>query len=349
MEKYEEESRSDLRNLFIQIPCLNEEKTLPLVIKTLPAQISGIDNIYLLVINDGSSDNTYKVASDIGVDFIINNKKTMGLAQSFKRGLETCLYLGADIIINIDGDNQYKGEDIRKLVQKIVEDKCDLVIGCRNIIQQREFNFIKKMFHLLGNRLVNLFCKSSITDITSGLRGITSAAAVNLHIKNEFSYTIEMIIQSLSFGMVIGKIDIMTNKKTRKSRLYKSNFSFILSQAKIIIHTSIFYYPTRFFSILSAIFCFLSLILATRIMYFLYLYPDLPSFKTGSGILLVIFILLAALCLIVVLLSFIFAGLRITVDDIRHRVRNIELNKKIKPSGFKIVIAKHFGKWKGFA
>ena len=172
--------------LFIQIPCFNEEKTLQYVINDLPLDIKGIEKIYTLVIDDGSTDNTVDVAKSLGVDFIVKNRHRLGLARSFSKGFEASLYLGADIIVNTDGDNQYQGADIPKLVKEILDKKADVVIGCRDIEGNKEFSLLKKILQKLGSNLVRHISATNIPDTTSGFRGVNRTAAIKLFITNNY-------------------------------------------------------------------------------------------------------------------------------------------------------------------
>ncbi|MFH1716071.1 MAG: glycosyltransferase family 2 protein [Planctomycetota bacterium] len=186
--------------LFIQIPCFNEEETLPLVVSDLPRKIEGIDEIYTLIIDDGSTDNTVEVAKRLGIDYVVKNGRNLGLAASYGRGIEACLFLGADIIVNTDGDNQYQGADIDKLVKPILDKHCDIVVGCRNINEQSEFPWIKKVLQRLGSRVVRHLSKADadVPDAPSGFRAVSRMAAIRLSVMNGFSYTIEMLIGGLT-------------------------------------------------------------------------------------------------------------------------------------------------------
>ena len=334
------------KKLFIQIPCFNEEKTLPSVIADLPDSIEGIDEIYTLVIDDGSTDKTVAVAKEIGVDFIVQNHRNLGLAKSFSKGIEACLYLGADIIVNTDGDNQYCGADIPELVKPLLMNRTDIVVGCRNITSHKEFSWLKKSLQLLGSKVVRLLSKTDVPDVTSGFRAISKEAGIRCYYMNGFSYTVEMLIQAGRTNLTIDSVPIRTNPKTRESRLFKSMPDFILKQLQIMITLYIFYRPFKLFGILSAISMGVSILLSSRIFYHLwFLNSELAKFKTGTGILLMVTAVVTILFLIAGVLASVLSGLRFLAIDIRSRIREIEINLNHKPLNCKIITAKKMFQW----
>ena len=304
--------------LIIQIPCFNEEKTLDNVIRGLPKKINGIKNIETLIINDGSQDKTQEVAIKSGVDYILRNPRNMGLSVSFQNGIETCLYLGADIIVNTDGDNQYKGNDINKLVDSIVNKDADMVIGCRNFDNHPEFSKIKIIFQKLGSKLVNVISGIKIPDVTSGFRAYSKLTAQKIIIFNKFSYTVESLIQSGSQGSKILYVPIIVNKKTRNSRLFKSNLQYIFQQSLVIIKTFIFYKPLPFFFTLAFSFLFIAIIFGLRFFYYLsYVEESKQVFKMGSGILLQFSIVISFLSFLGGFLCMVLSGTRSLIENIR--------------------------------
>jgi glycosyltransferase involved in cell wall biosynthesis len=332
--------------LFIQIPCLNEDQTLGLVISGLPTKIEGIDEIYTLVINDGSTDNTFNVAKKLGIDYIVNNHCKIGLAKSFSKGLEACLYLGADIIVNIDGDNQYHGADIAKLITPILEQKADIVVGCRDIKNHKEFSRLKKFLQGLGSNIVRRLSKTKVPDTTSGFRALSRTAAIKSSVMSNFSYTLEMLIQSKKLGLKVTWQSIRVNPKARESRLFKSIPNFLRKQIKTIAKVYLFYYPIRFFTKLSCAFLALSVLLALRICYFLWIAdPANLKFKTGTGALLIFSSIVSILSISTGLLASILSGLRFLMLDMRIRIRNIELEQKIIPLDIDITTAPSFFNW----
>ncbi len=236
--------------LIIQIPCFNEESTLPATIGDFPDKIDGIDIIETLIIDDGSTDRTIEVAKELGVNHIIHNTNNLGLARSFQKGLDACLDFGADIIVNTDGDNQYAGCDIPKLVKPIIDGNAEIVVGDRQTHKIKHFSVFKKFLQKLGSRVVRQLSGTSVPDVVSGFRAISRDAALRLNIISPYSYTIEMVIQAGKKNMAITHVPISTNAKTRESRLFKSIPNFINRQLSSMIRMYAMYEPLRvFFSI----------------------------------------------------------------------------------------------------
>ena len=260
--------------LVIQIPCLNEAETLPRTLGDLPGQVPGFDQIEILVIDDGSTDDTVAVAQALGVDRIVSHKRNRGLASSFQTGIETALAMGADVIVNTDGDNQYHGADIPRLTDPILDGRADIVIGDRQIGTIRQFGPVKTWLQGLGSRVVSSLAGAQVPDAVSGFRAISRAAALRLTILSRFSYTTEMIIQAGNKQLVIESIPVGTNVVTRPPRLFKSTPGFIAAQGVTMIRMYAMYRPMRFFFILGA--C-LSVVGSIPILRFLYF------FFTGNG------------------------------------------------------------------
>ena len=260
--------------LIIQIPCYNEEFTLPEVIKDLPSQVEGFDKVEILIIDDGSIDNTLKVAKELGVHHIVQLGSNRGLATAFKTGIEYALDLGADVIVNTDGDNQYCGSDIPKLTKPIIDKKADLVVGCRPIKNHPEFNFLKKFLQWFGSWILRKISRTNIKDAASGFRAFSRETCQRMSIVSKFSYTMESLIQAGNSGLRIASVDIRINKKTRNSRLFKSIPEFIYKSASTILTMFLLYRPGRFFTFCSSIFLLPSFILGLRFIYFVYINPE---------------------------------------------------------------------------
>lgn len=233
--------------LIIQIPCYNEEKTLPLTIKDLPKQIGGIDKIEVLVINDGSTDRTAEVARELKVDKVVTILKNTGLAYAFKAGIDTAIGMGADIIVNTDGDNQYRGDDIKLLVDPILKGRAHIVVGCRNISQIGHFSPVKKLLQAIGSRVVRKFSNTEVRDVTSGFRAYSKEAALKINIFSDYTYTLESIIQAGRNNMAIECVDIGINSKLRESRLIKSTLRYVLRSAITILRIYLMYEPLKSF------------------------------------------------------------------------------------------------------
>ena len=216
--------------LIVQIPCLNEEKTLPETINDIPRTIEGIDAVEILIIDDGSTDRTVDVARELGVDHIVSNRGNKGLALTFMKGVNACLRLGADIIVNTDGDNQYNGADIAKLVQPILKGEADIVVGDRKTETIAHFSFIKKKLQKMGSMMVRFLSGTRVPDAVSGFRAFSRDAAMQLNVVSAYSYTVETIIQAGNKKLSIASVPVGTNPKTRESRLVKSIPRFIMQQ-----------------------------------------------------------------------------------------------------------------------
>jgi glycosyltransferase involved in cell wall biosynthesis len=254
--------------LIIQIPCLNEEKTLPATVADLPKSIEGIDEIEVLVIDDGCTDRTTEVARELGVDHVYTHKTNQGLGRAFRSGLDNALKLGADIIVNTDGDGQYCGSDIPALIQPILSDEADIVIGNRRTAGNPEFSLIKKCLQWLGSHVVRSLSGTQVPDAVSGFRAISRSAAIRLNILSKFSYTVEMIIQAGNKQLNVVSVAIQTNAMTRKSRLFQNTPQFVSRQLVSMIRMYVMYRPMRFFFYLGTVFTLGGIVPILRFLYF---------------------------------------------------------------------------------
>lgn len=236
-----------MTKLIVQIPCLNEQETLPQTVADIPRQIDGIDKVEILIIDDGSSDDTIAVARACGVDHIVSNPTNKGLAYSFQRGLDACLELGADIIVNTDGDNQYCGADIPKLVAPILAGEADLTLGDRRTSSIEHFSPLKKRLQRLGSRFVSRLAGTDVADAVSGFRGFSAKAARSLTVRSTFSYTTETLIQAGKKRLTIKSIPIRTNDVTRPSRLFRSIPQFLARSGKTMLRAYAMYEPLKIF------------------------------------------------------------------------------------------------------
>jgi glycosyltransferase involved in cell wall biosynthesis len=255
--------------LIIQISCYNEEETIAETLKALPKKLEGIDKIEILIINDGSTDQTLAVAKKHGVDHILSFKRNQGLARSFMAGLNESLKHGADIIVNTDGDNQYRADDIPNLVKPILEGKADMVVGARPISRIKHFSFTKKLMQKIGSWLVRRVSHTEVLDAPSGFRAITRNAALKLNVFNTFTYTHETIIQAGLKNMVIQNVPVRVNAVKRSSRLFKSIPLYIIRSFIAILRMLVVYRPFRFFFTIGAIFLFAGFIFGIRYLYYL--------------------------------------------------------------------------------
>lgn len=313
--------------LIIQIPCLNEEKTLPMTIKDIPEKINGISKIEILIIDDGSTDRTVEVAKSLGVDHIVKFPKNKGLAEAFKAGIDACLKLGADIIVNTDADNQYKGADIPKLIAPILHGEYDMIVGDRKTDSIPHFSRIKKFFQKFGSSVVRKLSQTEVPDTTSGFRAYSRDAALRLNIVSEFTYTLETIIQAGHKKLAVGHVAIGTNGKLRESRLFKGITNYMRRSAKTIVRIYTMYRPMKVF-VLAGIFSFLiGLLIGLRFLYF---------YIIGSGNGHIQSLILAAVLMIVGfqlgtlgLIADLISNNRKLLEEALYRIRKTELSQPI--------------------
>ena len=307
--------------LIIQIPCYNEAETLEIALNDLPKEIPGIDEIEYLIINDGSVDNTVEVAQKWGVHHIVSFSQNRGLAKGFMAGIEECLRQGADIIVNTDADNQYCGEDIAKLVQPILEHKADIVIGERPIDSIEHFSPLKKKLQHLGSRFVQIASNTDIPDAPSGFRAYSKEAALHLNVINDYTYTLETIVQAGRNRYAITSVPIRTNEELRPSRLFKSMFGYIKRSVITVIRAFAMYRPLHFFGIIGTIPFSIGVILGIR--YLIYLYHDPMTGHVPSLILAAILILMGFQTYVIGFLADIQAANRKILEDIQYTQRKI--------------------------
>jgi glycosyltransferase involved in cell wall biosynthesis len=310
--------------LIVQIPCYNEEKTLPETIADIPREITGIDKVEVLIIDDGSRDHTVDIAREIGVDHIIRNKRNLGLARTFRKGLDACLVRGADIIVNTDGDNQYVGADIPKLIEPILAGRADMVIGDRQTNSIPHFSPIKRLLQYLGSGVVRRLAGIWVPDTVSGFRAISREAAIRLNIVSSFSYTIETVIQAGKRQLAVDSVHVRTNPKTRDSRLFKSIPHFIKNSLGTMVRMYAMYQPLRMFFFIGAAMLLLG---ALPILRFLFFYVTeggaghVQSLVLGGVLVILGFITFLA-GLVADLISFNRQLLEMTLE----RVRRLELD-----------------------
>ena len=237
----------------VQIPCLNEENTLPMVLESIPRKIKGVDNIDILIIDDGSTDKTVEIAKKLGVKHFVLHKQNEGLARSFHDGVNHALSIGADIIVNTDGDNQYPQERIEDMVQPILEGRAEIVIGDRQTQTIEHFSPVKKLFQRMGSWVVNKAAGTNLPDAASGFRAYSKESLMRLNIVTKFSYCMETIIQAGNKRIPITSIKIKTNPKTRESRLFKNIWQHMYKSGAAIVRSYIMYRPHLIFISLGSI------------------------------------------------------------------------------------------------
>ena len=308
--------------LIIQIPCYNEAETLEVALNDLPKQIDGIDEIEYLIINDGSKDNTVEVAKNWGVHYVVNFKCNKGLAKGFMAGLDACLRQGADIIVNTDADNQYCGADIEKLVRPILDGKADIVIGERPIDDTEHFSPLKKKLQHIGSWTVRVASKTDVPDAPSGFRAYSRQAALKMNVVNEYTYTLETIVQAGRNKMAITSVPIRTNPELRKSRLFNSMFGYIKKSMLTIIRAFMMYKPLRFFTIIGSTIFLIGLILGIRFLVFVFMGESGGHIQ--SLILASTLLLLGFQTCISGLQADLIASNRKLLEDIQERVRRLD-------------------------
>ena len=254
--------------LIIQVPCYNEADSLPITLKELPRKVEGCDIVEWLVINDGSTDRTAEIAKAHGVEHIVSLTNNQGLAKAFTTGLDHCIKLGADIIVNTDADNQYNALDIQKLIKPILDGKADYVIGARPVAQIRHYSFSKKLLHKLGSWVIRGVSKTDIPDPPSGFRAISKDAAMRLNVFSEYTYTLETIIQAGQKNMAVCFVPVEVNQDLRPSKLIKNIPTYIYKSFSTIIRIFVVYKPFRFFLTIGLIIFGLGLLLAVRFLYY---------------------------------------------------------------------------------
>jgi len=320
-----------MTKLIIQIPCFNEAETLPKVLAELPERIPGIDLIETLVIDDGSTDDTVAVAREAGITYVVSHSTNKSLARAFQTGLDTCLLLGADIIVNTDGDNQYPGRYIPDLVQPILNGKADLVIGDRRPQTIHHFSGMKKMLQVCGSWVVRLASGTPVPDAPSGFRAYNREAALQLNVLTNYTYTLETIIQAGKKGLKVTSVPIRVNPQLRESRLIRSSWSYVKKSAATILRVYAFYEPLRTIFYLSMPFFLMGTFLLARFGYY-YMIGErgigrfLQSLFIGG-----ISILIGVLIAVLGVLADISATNRRVTEEMLYRLKKLELGMVERP------------------
>lgn len=313
-----------MKKLIIQIPCYNEEDSLDVTLSSIPKKIPGLDIVERLIIDDGSTDKTVEIAKSHEVDHIVRLPRNQGLAKAFMAGLEACLKAGADIIVNLDADNQYCAEDIPKLVEPILSKKAEIVVGARPISDIEHFSATKKVLQKIGSWVIRFVSKTDIPDAPSGFRAISRDAAMHLNVFSEYTYTLETIIQAGQKDMAIASVPVRTNEDLRPSRLVKSIPNYVRRSILTIIRIFMTYKPFKFFAIPGVMLFSLGILVGLRFLYFYF---------TGSGGGHIQSVILAALFLgtgfflsVVGLLADLISVNRKLLEKLNWRIQQIEEN-----------------------
>jgi len=304
--------------LIIQIPCYNEAETLAVTLAALPRKVPGFDVVEWLVIDDGSEDQTVRVALQHGVDHVVRHTRNCGLARAFMTGLQACTRLGADVIVHTDADNQYCAEDIPKLTTPILTGQADIVVGARPIESIKHFSPLKKMLQKLGSYVVRVASRTSIPDAPSGFRAFSREAAQHLVVFNEYTYTLETIIQAGQKNMAIRSVPIRVNEDLRPSRLVKSIPSYINKSIATIVRIFVVYRPFRFFGTIGLVLFAAGFLIGLRFLY--YYFTGDGSGHVQSLILASVLLGMGFQTLLVAFVADLLAANRKLLEDVRYKV-----------------------------
>jgi glycosyltransferase involved in cell wall biosynthesis len=314
-------------HLIVQIPCYNEEKSLPATLADIPSDIPGVDCVETLVIDDGSTDSTVDVARRLGADHVVCLPGHKGLAVAFQAGLDACLRLGADIIVNTDGDNQYPQADIPRLIGPILNCEADIVIGDRQVHTVPHFSLLKKWLQQWGSWVVCLASGVQAPDATSGFRAYSREAALRMSVLTRYTYTLETIIQAGKKGLRVAYVPIQVNQPTRDSRLIKSNWAYVKHSAATILRLYAFYEPLRTFFYISLPFVVLGIFSLIRFLYFYFtgqtgVGRHVQSLVVGGTLLTIGFLLF-----VLGVIADLIAANRLLIEETMYRIKRMETSE----------------------
>jgi glycosyltransferase involved in cell wall biosynthesis len=316
--------------LIIQIPCLNEQNTLPATLADLPRDVEGFDTVEWLVIDDGSTDRTVEVARELGVDHIIRFSSNRGLAVAFQAGLDAAMKLGADVIVNTDADNQYRASDIPRLIAPILAGEADMVVGTRDLKKQDEFSRVKTFLQSWGSWVVRQASETDIPDTTSGFRAYTREAALRLNVVSRFTYTLETIIQAGKSDLGVGHVPIRTNPKARESRLYASIPGYLKRSIGTIFRIYVMYEPLPVFLWPATITGLVGIALFARFGWF-YFTDSGPAGHVQSLIVGAVLIIFSVQLVLLAVIGELLRSNRVLTERTLQRVRKIELELGVQP------------------
>ncbi len=311
----------------IQIPCLNEEETLPATLSDIPKQIDGIDSVEIVIIDDGCTDRTVEVAREHGVEHVLSFAANRGLGHAFAAGIDYCLHAGADIIVNTDGDNQYFGGDIPKLVAPILAGNADLVIGDREPAKVKHFSFVKKTLQVVGSRVISRLAGLDVPDVASGFKAYSREAAMRLAMSTDFDHTVDHVIQAGRKRIPTVSVPIRTNDKLRESRLFSNVSQFILRSLHIAVRVYSTYGAMAIFSALGAATIMAGVTLGVRFIYY-FLFTDSSDLHVQSLILAAILMLAGFQMVLTGIVADLISSSRGILEEVSYRLRRVESPEK---------------------
>jgi glycosyltransferase involved in cell wall biosynthesis len=311
------------RKLIIQVPCFNEEKHLEVTLRELPRQLPGIDEIEILVIDDGSTDRTSEIARESGADHIVRFSNNRGLARAFRAGLDAALRLGADIVVNTDGDNQYCARDIGRLIQPVIEGNADMVVGDRDTRTVPHFSRSKRLLQHYGSWVVRTLSGTEVPDTTSGFRALSRDAALRLNVISEFTYTLETIIQAGKKKLPVTHVPVATNPERRGSQLFTSTWSYVKRSAATMIRIYALYEPLKVFTYVGGLLILSGVAIGARFLYFYF--SNNGAGHLQSLILTVLLTIIGFQTVLIGLVADLIGANRSLLEDLLFRLRRMEL------------------------
>ena len=312
--------------LIIQVPCFNEEQHLAATLRELPRQVPGVDDVEILVIDDGSTDRTSEVARRNGADYILRFSTNRGLAHAFRSGLDAALRLGADVIVNTDGDNQYYAADIEHLIRPVLRGEAHMVVGDRDTATIKDFSRTKRFLQRYGSWVVRTLSNTTIPDTTSGFRALSREAALQLNVLSDFTYTLETIIQAGKKKLPIAHVPVRTNPARRSSKLFTSMWGYVKRSAATIVRIYAMYEPLKVFSYVGGILILAGTALGVRFLYFYFT-------GTGGGhvqslLLTVLLITIGFQTVLIGLVADLIGSSRALTEELLLRIRRLELHEQ---------------------
>jgi len=317
-----------MMKLIIQIPCYNEAQILPKTLSQLPRSVDGFDQVEILVIDDGSTDETPKVARENGVDHIVRLSRHRGLAQAYAYGLDACLRLGADVIVNTDADNQYKAEDINRLVEPILKGESEMVIGDRGVRTIEHFEPHKRLLQRIGSRVVSITAGFEIPDATSGFRAITREVALETMVLSNYSYTLETLIQAGAKKTRVSFVPVETNPPERPSRLFRNIRNYLVNSTVTLMRSFAMYRALRIFTIISIVMLLLGSAIGIRFL--IYYFQGQGSGMIQSLILAAVFLIVGFITFLIGLIADLVSFNRKILEEVLIRLRKQDSEKSEK-------------------